>query len=120
MFKITSKPESNVVAVKIGAAVTKEDYDLALPHLEDKIKSHGKVRLYCEIDNVSTITSEAIKEDLKFDIKHLTDFEKVAIIGERGWEKWLTKIGSVFTSAEVRYYEPQQKAEAMKWVTHNN
>jgi hypothetical protein len=118
MFQIISEPDSNVLAIRINAEVTKEDYDLALPRLRDKIKSEGKLNLYCEIDNVASITPGAIWEDLKFDIRHLRSFNRVAIIGDKVWEKWMTKFGALFTTANVRFYNPQEKADAMEWVSN--
>ena len=117
MFQIISEPGSNVVAIKLNAEVTKEDYELALPQLRDKIKNEGRVNLYCELD-ISSISPGAIWEDLKFDLRHLNDFEKVAIVGDKNWEKWMTKFGNFFTRAKVKYYNPDQKAAAMEWVSN--
>lgn len=116
MFKIISEPHSDTVAIKISAAVDKEQYELALPQLEDKIKTHGKINLYCEIENIASISPGAIWEDLKFDSRHLNDFKRVAIVGDEEWQQWMSKFGNMVSPAEVKYYDPAHKADAMQWV----
>lgn len=118
MFTVISEPNSNSIALRISAAVSKEDFELALPRLEDKIKTHGKINLYCEIDQISSIAPGAIWKDLKFDVKHLNDFERVAIVGSKKKHEWMTKFGSLFTTADVKYYNEDEKAVAMEWIVN--
>ena len=117
MFTIISEPDNNSIAIRISAAVSKEDYELTVPRLEDKIKNHGKINLYCEIDQIASITPGAAWEDFKFDIKHLNDFKRVAIVGSKKKHEWMTKFGGFFTTADVKYFNEDEKAKAMEYIT---
>jgi phosphoglucomutase len=37
-------------------------------------------------------------------LRHLTDIERIAIVGEKRWEKALGSLGKPFTFAKIRYY----------------
>lgn len=120
MFRIISEPASDVVAIKINAAVTKEDFELALPQLKNKIKTEGHINLYCEIDNISSISPGALWEQLKFDVNNLNKFNRVAVIGDKSWKEWMTKFSDILTKAEIKFFNPTEKVDAMEWVINPN
>ncbi len=54
--------------------------------------------------------------ELKFDIKHLNDLVRVAIVGDKKWEAIFANVAKPFTTAEVRFFELTQREEAIAWV----
>ncbi len=44
-------------------------------------------------------------DDFKIGLKHGNEFKKTAIYGNKNWQEIAAKIGSWFTSGEVRYFE---------------
>lgn len=111
---ITEK--ENLVAFRMTGALTKKDYNFIIPVLEDRIKRFGKIDLFWEMVNSHGWDLEALWEDLKFDIKHLNHFRKVAIVGDKKWEEWMARLISPFTSAEVKYFYEPRREEAMDWL----
>ena len=56
-------------------------------------------------------------EDIRFAFPHLRNFEKKAVVSEKGWVEKLIDIGDkLFPSIEVRHFSFDQKDEAIKWV----
>ena len=55
-------------------------------------------------------------EEVKFDVKHFNDIERVAIVGETTWEKWMAMFCKPFTTAKIRYFPVEQAAEARTWI----
>jgi hypothetical protein len=43
--------------------------------------------------------------EISFDIKHLNDFARIAIIGDKRWEATITNLAKPFTTAEIRFFE---------------
>ena len=68
----------NVVGLAAHGKVSHKDYQLVvIPAVEEKIKMHGKVRLLFQLGNDFTgYTAEAIWDDAKIGLQHLTAFEK--------------------------------------------
>jgi len=46
----------------------------------------------------------ALFEELKFDLRHLIDIERIAIVGEKRWEKVLGSLAKPLTFAKIRYH----------------
>lgn len=62
----------------------------------------------------------ALWEDVKFDVKHFNDIERLAIVGESAWEKWMAAFCKPFTTAKIRYFPAEQLAEARAWIVASN
>ena len=116
MIHLITEEYEDTVAMKMTGDITKKDYDIIIPVIEDKIKRFEKINLYCEVENVSSLNPGAIWEDLKFDAKHYKSFERVAVVGAKDWLEWLSKFAKPFTTASINYYDTSQKAKAMAWV----
>jgi hypothetical protein len=59
---------------------------------------------------------QAAWEDFRFDIKHQKGVERIAMVGEKKWQHWMTKITSWFVHADVRYFDASQEDQAERWV----
>jgi hypothetical protein len=55
-------------------------------------------------------------EDIKFDFRHHRDIERLAVIGERTWQKGMAIVCRPFTSAVIHYYDPEHAEEARNWL----
>ena len=59
---------------------------------------------------------EAFWQDFKFGLRHVRDFERLAVVGDQRWLEWCTKAFSPMTKTELKYFQPNQLAEAWQWV----
>ncbi|RIJ36915.1 SpoIIAA family protein [Pontibacter oryzae] len=116
MVQLFEQSKNDLVAFRVSGNVNRSDYDMMLPVLEERIRQHGKVRVYAEVQDVEEYTLQALWEDIKFDLKHATDFSKVALIGDRKWIDWLTTMAKPFTSAKLRYFDYSDRNEAWEWI----
>ena len=117
MLEILPSPAGNLVKLRIIGQLTKPDYDRLVPVLETHIDKYGKLKLYCEFENLAIPTLAALWEDIKFDIKHYRDFTHVAIVGEPEWMAAITKLAAPLVPAEVRVFAREEKDAAMLWLT---
>jgi hypothetical protein len=58
----------------------------------------------------------ALWEDIKFDIRHFADIERLALVGEKRWQHGMATFSKPFTKATIRYFERADAAEAPKWL----
>jgi hypothetical protein len=117
MVKSIETPKENLVVVRLSGSLDKQDYDRLVPVLESKINQFGKIDLYWEMEASEGWHLGGLWEDLKFDVKHVNSFRKVAIVGDKQWEKWIAQLIKPFTTAEIHYFDAQQKEEALAWVS---
>lgn len=116
MIQILEQTEGKVIATRATEKLTQTDYNKLLPLLNDKLRKHQKIRWYFEMKNFNGWELKALWEEIKFDAKHANDFDKIAMVGEKKWEEWMTDLMKAFTSAEVKYFSDAEKEEAIKWI----
>ena len=116
MIQILGQTSGNIIATKATEKLTEADYNKLIPILNNMLKQYSKFRWYFEMENFDGWELKAFWEDVKFDAKHASDFEKVAMVGENQWQEWMTDLMKPLTSAEVRYFDLSQKEEAVQWI----
>ncbi len=58
----------------------------------------------------------ALWEDIKFDWRHFSDIERLAIVGDSKWEAGMAVFCKPFTTAKIRYFDESKAAEASAWI----
>ncbi len=104
------------MAFRISAHVDKQDYDIMLPLLQERIQAHGKVKVYAEVQDVQEYSLQALRDEVTFDLKHANDFSRVAIVGNQKWLDWLVTVAKPFTTADVRYFDFSERSQAWEWI----
>ena len=116
MFQFIPVHEENTYALRVSGKLDHEDYQKFLPELEDLIKDNEKVSLLIEFDDFHGMDLAAIKDDFNFGRKHNNDFEKIAIVGDKKWQKWMTLLSSPFLKGEMKYFERPDLQNAWDWL----
>ena len=58
----------------------------------------------------------AMWDDMNLTRRHYADFDRIAMVGDRWWERWLATICKPFTHAKVRYFDASKVADAWTWL----
>ncbi len=105
-----------VLVVSVSGRLVKEDYERLVPEVERLIREHGKIRILFDMHDLHGWTAAAMWEDTKFGFRHFHDIERLAVVGEKRWQKGMAVFCRPFTKAEVRYFDHAQADEARRWV----
>jgi SpoIIAA-like len=105
-----------VLEVRVTGKLTKEAYQKFVPAVDAQIKQYGKLRILFIMRDFHGWTAGAMWEDLKFDLKHWKDIERLAIVGDKKWEKGMAAFCKPFTKATIRYFDAAQIEEARQWL----
>lgn len=106
----------NYVHVTATGKLSKESYHEMAPMIDEQIKENGKLRLLFEMHEFHGWTLGGVWEDMKFDMKHWRDIERLAIVGESRWEQAMATFCKPFTSAKVKYFDHTDLEEAKTWL----
>ena len=87
-----------------------------MPTVESFLAAEGKVEAIRPVGGFSRRDLHALWDDLKFGLKHYSDFDRIAMVGERKWEKWMVQVSKPFTKAKMRYFDASQVDEAWAWL----
>ena len=55
-------------------------------------------------------------EELKFDVEHFADIERLAMIGDKKWEQGMAAFFKPFTKATTRYFDEDDAVAARRWL----
>ncbi len=108
----------DVLGFKASGEVTAQDYQLVLvPAIEEMLSRTKKVRLlYVLGDGFKGYTGAAAWEDAKIGLKHLTRFDRVAVVTDADWIKTSVKAFGFVMPCEVRVFGGKDLNEAREWI----
>jgi hypothetical protein len=108
--------EGKVLAIKAKGKLAKQDYEAFVPKVEQLIQRFGKVRILFEMEDFHGWDAGALWQDIKFDIKHFRDIERLSLVGDRKWEKGMSVFCKPFTTAKVKYFDVNDADKAQDWI----
>jgi hypothetical protein len=109
-------PSDKVLAFKMSGKLHDEDYKTFVPLVDGAIASWGKVRLLAVFHDFHGWDMHALWDDIKFATTHCTKIERIALVGDKKWEKWMAAVCKPFTAAKVRYFDVSEIDAAKAWV----
>jgi hypothetical protein len=111
-----SQSSAKVLAFKMSGKLHDEDYKKFVPLVDAALEKQGKVRLLAQFENFHGWDLHAMWDDIKFASTHCTKIERIALVGEKTWEKWMAKVCKPFTMAKIRYFDAAESDAARAWL----
>lgn len=116
MHELLDFPDPNVLGIELSGTLTEEDCDTFTSVLTDHFEQHTTTRALFVMKDVDGWEPEERWEELAFDIRHLRDLDKVAVVGNDLWETWLEKVEELFPMSTIQTYELEDRDEALEWL----
>ena len=116
--KIPDLPD-HVLGFTAKGTVTADDYEsVIIPAVEAMFSRQRKVRfLYHLGEEFSGIEAAAAWDDARLGLKHLTGWEKMALVSDVDWIRWAVKIFGLAITGQVRVFHNRDLAEAKGWIS---
>ncbi|MEZ5170629.1 MAG: STAS/SEC14 domain-containing protein [Acidimicrobiia bacterium] len=106
------RSSGSTLGFKVSGDVSKEDYAVLTPAVEAAVADTGSVNLLCDLTDFHWEKVSAWGSDLHFGHEYHDKIEKMAIVGNRKWQEYLTKIASPFYAKEAQYFDSDDDAWA--------
>ena len=113
---VIEEVHGKVLEVDLHGKLGLEDYDRFVPETERMIREHGKIRVLVTMHDFQGWDTAALWEDIKWNAQHFNQIERLAVVGEKTWHRWMTGFCKSFTTTQVRYFAPDEIAAAHEWV----
>ncbi len=120
MIETIETGSPKVIGLKLCGKLHDGDYRQFVPKMETILITQGKVRLFIQLEDFHGWDLHAAWDDLKFGLKHYSDFERIAMVGDRRWEKWMASFCKPFTRASVKYFDRLDVDAAWKWLEEDH
>jgi hypothetical protein len=116
MIEVLPESSPKILAFKMSGKLHDEDYKKFVPIVDEAIAKQGKVRILAQFHDFHGWDAKALWDDTKFSTTHCTKIERIALVGEKTWEKWMAIVCKPFTMAKIRYFDVVDIAAAQKWL----
>jgi hypothetical protein len=112
---VRESEDGKAIEVEASGRLSRADYDVFVPVLEARMKK-GPVRLLFSMQDFHGWDSGGLWEDIKFDLKHFHDIERLAMVGDKKWEEGMSWFCKPFTTASIAYFDQSQIETARSWL----
>jgi len=113
---LESRAGGKAIFVTVTGELTAPDYEYFVPYVDKQIAEQGKVDMLVDLQDFHGWTAGAMWQDTKFAGRHFSDIGRLALVGDRRWEKGLAVFCKPFTRAEVRYFDRSKRDDAEAWA----
>ncbi len=114
--KIQKKKDGRIVIVSATGKLAADDYRRFVPDVEEAVRRFGKIRIMFVMQDFHGWDAGALWEDITFDAKHFSDIERLALVGDRQWEKGMSVFCRPFTTADINYFDLAEMQRAAAWI----
>ena len=105
-----------ILVVQASGKLSRDDYVQFVPETERLIKLFGKIRILFELHDFHGWEMTGMWEDMKFDLNHFRDIDRLAIVGEKAWEHGMAFFCRPFTTAKIQYFDRTHGEAASNWI----
>ena len=114
MIERIDHPDDGSLGFRAVGDIVKADYDVLVPAVQAAVDAHGTVRLLLDLTAFHWERIEAWGSDLAFGREYHERIERLAIVGDKSWQRYLAKLAQGFYAKEARYFG--DPAEAWAWL----
>lgn len=115
MYRVLEN-QDGVIGYRLSGTLTDKEVKEIQREVESIADEHGRVRMLCEMGDFSRAEPAAIWQDLKFTPQYAENLEKFAVVGDKRWHEWVTKLADAAMPIESRYFEASELDQAWDWV----
>ena len=116
MIEQLPQTSEKVLGFKTSGKLHDADYKRFVPLVDAAIAKDGKVRLLAQFHDFHGWDLHALWDDVKFSTTHCTEMERIALVGEKAWEKWMAAVCKPFTMAKIKYFDASDIDAAKAWL----
>lgn len=116
MFEKLSESSGKVVGYKIVGKLAPSDYGKLEPEVKALVKKEGSIRLLFDMAGYKGETAQGWIADYKFGREFHDKVEKMAVVGDTTWEKWLTQLTKVVCATYARFLQSADISKAWAWL----
>ena len=116
MFEKLSESSGNVVGYKVVGKLAPSDYEQLEPEFRALVEKEGSIRLLFDMAGYKGETAKGWIADYKFGREFHNKVQKMAVVGDTTWEKWLTHLAKAVYATDARFFPSADISKAWTWL----
>lgn len=110
-----------VLGISGEGKVTGANYEtILIPAVKEKLKNHKKLRVVYHLGSSFTgFDLSAMVDDAKMGMKHLSAWDKIALVSDHQIINAFAKFFGYMVSCEIQIFKNDELVKAKKWIVEN-
>ncbi|MEH6470425.1 MAG: STAS/SEC14 domain-containing protein [Halopseudomonas sp.] len=118
MLMKLEQSSSNRLGFLASGKLTDNDYkNFLIPEIQQALEQHPSIRLLFLLEGFRGWELQAAWDDLVFGLQINSKVERLAVIGDQDWERWMAQLANPFSHGEVQYFNLNQTQQAWHWLS---
>lgn len=89
VIEILPSSDSRILGFKLSGRLHDSDYKKFVPLIDQTLEKQAKLCLLVHFHDFHGWDAQAMWDDTKFAATHCAKIERVAMVGDQLWEKWM-------------------------------
>ena len=116
MLRKMSESSGSFVGYKVVGKVTVKDYQQLESEMQVLVDQYDGVSLLLDMQSFAGEAVKAWLPDLKFGHHFHDKISKMAIVGDKRWQEWLTALVDPFYARDAKFFHPDEIDQAWIWL----
>ena len=118
MYQVVDLGDSQFVHFVLKEGLVATDVEEVISNLDQLTgQSNIPINLMLEIQGASNIVNEENWQRFISHAQKLKNFGKLALVGDRDWERWWTENGAPVHQQDINYFLKDRLDEAGAWLS---
>ena len=114
MLSIQSS-RASFIRIRATGRLSAADYRRFEPAFAAELKRRNlPIQLVLDLRGFRGWTPAAFLRDLRWDLRNRRTFSRIAVVGDRGWHRWITAAGAPLFRAPMKFF--RSAPEAAAWL----
>lgn len=105
-----------ILDVGLTGTLVKEDYPPLVAEFRRLVGAYGKIRVLLDMSRFHGWDAGGLWAEVKFDLQHLNEMERLAVIGEKRWQHAIAGFAGAVMPTATRYFDAADAAQARAWI----
>jgi hypothetical protein len=116
MIEKMSESSGPVAGYKVEGKVTPDDYRQLEPDVKALADKYDTISVLLDLQEFTGEEVKAWLPDLKFGHRFHDKIARMAIVGDKRWETWMTEIVRPFYARKGKFFLPEDADQAWAWL----
>ncbi len=116
MIEQLEQSAGKTVGFKVSGTIDKGDYKVLADGVQALVDQVGDVNVLLDVTDFHWEKVSAWGADLKFGHDYHKKIAKMAIVGDKKWEKWASHLAAPFYAREAKYFDAEVAESAWEWA----
>ena len=117
MLMKLEQSSSDQLGFLASGRLTDNDYrSFLMPEVRQTLEQYPSIKLLFLLEGFRGWELRAAWDDLVFGLEINPRVDRLAVVGDQQWERWMTQLAKPFTHGEVHYFDLSQTEQAWQWL----